>query len=130
MHTTRPTLLSFLGAAVLALAACGGSLPTSVPSIAIPTLPVDGIPSGTAECVDAPTMAIFDQLRATGADLPTVLAANEDVLIAGLGELESSDPTTIAWRDALIDALESGDMDAAAAEIAKLADGEITIATW
>ena len=134
MHTTRKTLLSFLGAPVLALAACGGPMPTSipsitVPSITVPTLPPDGLASGTAACVDAPTMAIIDQLRATGADLPTLLAANKDALIAGLGELESSDPAATSWRDALVDALESDDMAAAAAEIAKLADDEIAITT-
>ena len=72
-------------------------------------------------------MAVIDQLRATGADLPALLAANKDALIAGLGDLESSDPDTIAWRDALVDALESDDMAAAAVEISKLADDEVSI---
>ena len=125
MHTTRKPLLSFLGASVLALAACGGTVPTSIPSINVPTLPP--VASGAAACVDAPTMAVIDQLRSTGADLPALLAANKDALIAGLGSLESSDADTLAWRDALVDALESGDMDAAATEIAKLADDEVAI---
>ena len=127
MHITRKPLLSFLGASVLAIAACGGPLPTSVPSITVPTLPP--VASGMAGCVNAPTMAVLDQLRATGADLPTLLAANKDALIAGLNSMESSDTATTSWRDALVDALESGDMDAAAAEIAKLADDEVTITT-
>jgi hypothetical protein len=84
-------------------------------------------PAGTGACVDAPTMAIIDQLQATGADLPALLAANKDALIAGLSDLESSDPNTTAWRDALVDALESGDVDAAADEIARLANDEVTI---
>ena len=126
MHTRRVTLLSFAGATVLALAACSGS-PSAIPSLNIPTLPPNVMPSGTSACVDAPTMVVIDQLRATGADLPALLAANKDALIAGLGELESTDPDTIAWRDALVDALESGDMAAAATEIAKLADDEVSI---
>lgn len=136
MHTNRESLRMLAGRAAaapalalaLALAACGGgSLPTSVPSVSIPTLPPDVMPSGTSACIDASTMAVIDQLKASGADLPTLLAANKDALIAGLGELESSDPTMTAWRDALVDALESGDMDAAAGEIAKLADDEVAI---
>lgn len=129
MHTKPTTLRSIAvgGAATLALAftlvACGGTLPTSVPSITVPTLPADA----TEACVDAPTMAVLDQLQATGADLPALLAANKDALLGGLGDLESSDPAVTTWRDALVDALESGDMAAAAAEIAKLADDAVTL---
>jgi hypothetical protein len=72
-------------------------------------------------------MAIIDQLRAAGANVPALLAANKDALIAGLGRLQSSDPTTTAWRDALVGALQSGNMTAAAAEVAKLANGQVTI---
>jgi hypothetical protein len=136
MHTrsafkrTFTCLRSLVGAGTLALAlaACGGgSLPTSIPSIDIPTFPADDMASGMAACIDAPTMAVIDQLRATGADVPTLLDANKDALIAGLSGLESSDPTTTAWRDALVGALESGDMDAAADEVARLANDEVTI---
>ena len=129
MHTPPRTLrsLAVAAAATLALAfvlvACGGTMPTSVPSVSIPTLSADG----TAACVDAPTMAVLDQLRATGADAPTLLEANDDVLIAGLGNLKSTDATVTAWRDALVEALEAGDFDAAADEIARLANGEVTI---
>jgi hypothetical protein len=129
MHTRIATLRNLAAAAALTciIASCGGALPTSVPSISLPTLPPDGMASGTGACVDAPTMAIIDQLQATGADLPALLAANKDALIAGLSDLESSDPNTTAWRDALVDALESGDVDAAADEIARLANDEVTI---
>lgn len=127
MHNTRKTLFSLLGASVLALAACGGSVPTSLPSLNVPTLPP--VASGTSACVDAPTMTVIDQIRAAGADAPTLLEANDDALIAGLGALESTDATVTAWRDALVEALEAGDFDAAADEIAKLADGEVTIAS-
>jgi hypothetical protein len=112
----------------LVLAACGGgTLPTSLPTELIPTFPPDDMASGTAACIDAPTMAIIDQLRATGADAPSLLEANKDALIAGLSDLQSSDPNTTAWRDALVGALEADDFDAAAAEIARLAQGEVTI---
>ena len=129
MHTKQTTLRSLAAgaAATLALAfvmaVCGGTMPTSVPSVSIPTLPADG----EAACVDAPTMAVLDQLRATGADTPALLEANDDALIAGLGNLESTDSTVTAWRDALVEALEAGDFDAAADEIARLANGEVTI---
>ena len=111
----------------LALAACGGTIPTSIPSLSIPTLPPDGMPSGMAACVDAPTFALIEQLKATGADVPTLLEANDDALIAGLNGLESTDSTVMAWRDALVDALEAGNFDAAADEIARLANNEVTI---
>jgi hypothetical protein len=130
MHTRRPSLRSFVAAATFALsvAACGGgTLPSSVPSINIPTLPPDDMASGTAACIDAPTMTVIDQLRATGADAPALLEANKDALIAGLSDLESNDPSTTTWRDALVDALEAGDFDAAASEIARLANDEVTI---
>jgi hypothetical protein len=129
MHTRRATLRTFAAAAALAfaLAACGGTLPTGVPSIDIPTFPPDDMASGTAACIDAPTMEIIDELRATGADMPAILAENKDDLIAGLSDLESSDPNTTAWRDSLVDALESDDMNAAAVQIARLANDEVTI---
>jgi hypothetical protein len=117
-------------ALALALGACaGGSLPSipAVPSLGIPTMPPDDFASGTAACIDAPTMAVIDQLRATGADVPALLAEHKDLLILGLEGLESSDPVTVAWRDAFVGALESGDADAAAAEVARLASGEVTL---
>jgi hypothetical protein len=133
MHTNRPTLRSFAAGAAatlglaLALAACGGTLPTSVPSINVPSVPPD-LMSAVPSCVDAPTMALIDQLKAAGADVPTLLEANDEALIAGLTNLESTDPTVTAWRNDLVDALEAGDFDAAADEIARLASNEVTIA--
>jgi len=120
--------LAASAALVVAVAACGSAaLPTTIPSIDIPTFPPDDIASGTAACVDAPTMAVLDELRAAGADVPSLLAANKDALITGLGDLESSDPNTTAWRDSLVGALRSGDFDAAADEIARLSNDEVTI---
>ena len=56
-------------------------------------------------------MEVIDQLRAPGADVPALLAANKDALITGLEDLESADPATMAWRDALVTALTNGDME-------------------
>ena len=126
MHTTRPSFRTFVASAAfaVAVAACNsGTLPTAVPSIDLPTLPADA----AAACVDAPTLAIINQLRETGADVPALLNANKDALIAGLNDMQSGDATTTAWRDAVVNALQAGDADAAAAEIAKLADDEVTI---
>jgi hypothetical protein len=129
MQTLTNTRKAVVAAAfALALAACSGSaLSTNVPSIAVPTLPPDLASAAAGACVDAPTMAIIGQLRATGADAPALLEANKDALIAGLGRLESDDATTMTWRDALVDALEAGDFDKAADEIARLANDEVTL---
>jgi hypothetical protein len=124
----------------LSLAACsgGGSLASSLPSFPddlggtpsddfIPTFPPDDLASGVAACIDPPTMAVIDQLRAPGADVEAILTANEDALVAGLGELESADPRTTEWRDALLTALTADDMARAAAQVAVLAAGNLTI---
>ena len=139
--TLRRLLLTFaIPALVLALVACsggggGGPVASSIPNDLggtpsneiIPTFPPDDLASGAASCIDEPTMAIIDQLRAPGADVPALLAANKDALIAGLGELESADPKTTDWRDALLSALTAGDMTAAAAQVAILVAGDVTI---
>ncbi len=116
----------------LSLAACAGgttasSVPDDLSSVAIPTFPPDDMASGTGACIDAPTMAIIDQLRAEGADVPALLAANKDALVTGLGDLESADPAVTAWRDALLSALTSGDMTAAAAQVALVASNEVAL---
>ena len=124
----RSILLGLAVAAAFALGACQSGTPVpTLPSLAIPTFPPDDLASGTTACIDAPTMVIIDQLRATGADVPALLTANKDALIVGLSRLQSSDPSTTAWRDALVTALRSGDADAAAAEVARLASGDVTI---
>lgn len=131
-------LLLGLAATTLALglAACGGgNLPSGIPDDLggvpsdeiIPTFPPDDLATGTAACIDPPTMAIIDQLRAPGADVEALLAANEDALMAGLAELESADPRTTEWRDALLSALGSDDVAAAAAQVAVLVAGDLTI---
>jgi hypothetical protein len=72
-------------------------------------------------------MAVIDQLTAAGADVTAVLAANKDVLIAGLDTLQPADEATTAWRHELVDALENGDMDSAALQIDTLASGGVTL---
>ena len=131
--TSRAALL-FMGCTTLALslAACGprataSAIPEDLSSMAIPTMPPDDFATGTAACIDAPTMAIIDQLRAPGADVMGLLAANNDALVTGLSDLESSDPAVEEWRDALLTALSSNDMTAAAAQIAVLAAGDVEL---
>jgi predicted small secreted protein len=124
-------LVAALAALALGLGACstsgGAGIPTDIASLELPTFPPDDLATGTAACIDAPTMAIIDQLRATGADVPALLAANKAALMAGLEDLDSADPATVDWRDAFLTALDSGDLDAAAAQVAVLAAGDLTI---
>jgi hypothetical protein len=72
-------------------------------------------------------MAVIDQLTAADADVPAILAADKDVLIAGLHTLQPADEATTTWRDELVDALENGDMDSAALQIDALASGGVTL---
>ena len=123
-----------VGAAALALsmAACNttgsaSNLPGNLSTMAIPTFPPDDLASGTAACIDADTMAIIDQLRAPGADVPTLLAANKDKLTSGLAGLDSADPKVTEWRDKLLQALSDGDMTAAAAQIAALVANQVQL---
>lgn len=137
--TGRPTALlrrALLGLAAsglaLSLAACAGgttssNLPGDVSSMEIPTFPPDDLVSGTAACIDAPTMAIIDRLRAPGADVPALLEANKDALEEGLADLESADPAVTDWRDAFLSALAANDVTAAAVQVAALAANEVQI---
>ena len=122
-----PFLLGLAVAAALALGACNASVIATVPpSLPIPTLPPD-VASGAPDCVDAPTMAILDGIGAAGADVPALLSANKDALIAALDDLESTDPTVTTWRDEFVGALESGNMDLAALQVAKLTNDEVAL---
>ena len=128
----RRTLLGLatIGLAISMAACAPGTTASTIPDLSsaeIPTFPPDDLASGTAACVDAATMAIIDQLRAPGADVPALLAANKDALVAGLGELESADAAVNEWRDALLSALASDDMTAAAAQIALLAANQVAL---
>jgi hypothetical protein len=124
---TRLTASVALAASLaFALGACSGAGASSVPTVpaGVPTLPPSGLASA---CLDASTMAILDQLKATGADVPTILAANRDKLTSGLAAMQPSDPAVVAWRDALVTAINSNDSNAVAAQIALLSSGQVTI---
>jgi len=116
-------------AAALTLGGCAtaaSSIPSlTVPSNVIPT--ANGSASPVAACVDAATMALITQLKAPGADIPGLLTANKDVLITGLNSLQPADPATTTWRDALVKALQDGDMTTASAKISELASGGVTL---
>jgi hypothetical protein len=122
-----PFLLGLGAAAALALGACQGAVIATVPpSLPLPTLPAD-LASGAPDCVDATTMAILDSLGAAGADVPALLSANKDALIAALKDLQSTDPAVTAWRDEFVGALESGNVDLAALQVAKLTNDEVAL---
>jgi hypothetical protein len=124
----RPRFLLLLVAtAAFGLGACtpGASGVPSVPNVSIPTTDPNATP--ITGCVDAATMAVIDQLTADGADVPTLLADNKDVLILGLNTLQPADAATTTWRDELVDALESGDLETAAEKVDELVSGGVTL---
>ena len=131
MHPIRSRIVRAAAGVALAsalaasLGACAGVSSSSLPTVGnLPTVP----PSGAAgACLDAPTMAIIDQLKASGADVPGILAANKDALVTGLNKLQSSDPAVLAWRTALVTAIQAGKADDVAAQVAVLANGQVTI---
>lgn len=132
MHPIRSTIvraaagLALASALAVSLGACAGVSSSSVPTLPgnLPTVP----PSGVAgACLDAPTLAIVNQLKASGADVPGILAANKDALVTGLNKVQSSDPAVIAWRTALVTAIQAGKADDVAAQVALLANGQVTI---
>jgi hypothetical protein len=100
------------------------SLPTSVPS-GVPGLGTNS--AGTA-CLDASTMTIITALQAPGANIQSVLAQNKDALISGLQSFQPADATTKTWRDALVSALQSGDLAAAEAKVKEITTAGITLA--
>ncbi len=119
---------ALLAALALGLGACSGITASNLPTIpgGLPTAPPGG--AGSA-CLDTQTVAILDQLKASGADVPSLLAANKDKLIAGLNQFQSTDSVVVAWRDALVAAIRAGDADTVAAQVAILANGRVTIPT-
>jgi hypothetical protein len=125
-RTRAGAAAALLAALALGLGACSGTSASNLPTIpgGVPTLPPGG--AGSA-CLDAPTIAILDQLKASGADVPSLLAANKDKLIAGLNQFQPTDSAVVTWRDALVAAIRAGDADAVAAQVAILANGQVTI---
>ena len=134
MPARRRSTWSVLGFAVLttlALGACGGagaSVPTVPPSL-VPQVTIGAGMSGGTACVDAATLAVFDQLKASGADVQAILTANKDVLLAGVQTMQVTDPTTTTWKNDLVAALQAGDFTKAADLVAEVASGGITITT-
>lgn len=125
-RTRVGTGLTILASLAFVLGACSGTGASLVPTIpaGAPTLPPSGLASA---CLDASTMSILDQLKATGADTPTILAANKDKLISGLNAMQPTDPAVVTWRDALVAAIHSNDAQAVAAQVALLSSGQVTI---
>jgi hypothetical protein len=117
--------LALLTALVLGLGACSGTTASNLPTL--PSVEVPTVPAGGSACLDADTMAIIDQLKATGADVPSILAANKDKLIAGLNQLQPTDSAVVAWRDALVAAIRSDDAKVVAVQVALLSNGQVTI---
>lgn len=126
------TMLAVLAFAAVGIGACSSSA-SAVPSIAVPSIavPSDILPgasgSPVAGCVDATTMAVIDQVRAPGADVPALLASNKDALIAGLTTLQPADAATTRWRDTLLKALQDGDMTTAATQVDALVSGGVSL---
>ena len=125
--STRAGAATALFAALaLGLGACAGVTASNIPTLPgnVPTVP----PSGAAgACLDTQTLAILDQLKASGADVPSILAANKDKLVTGLGQLQSSDLAVLAWRTALVTAIQAGKADDVAAQVVLFANGQVTI---
>jgi hypothetical protein len=128
-RSARALLLGVAVAAAIGLGACSAgasSLPSvSLPSVALPT--ANSSASPLAACVNPAMMAMISQLKAPGADMAGLLAANKDMLAAGLATLQPADPATIAWRDAMVKALKDGDMTTAQARMADLAGGGVSL---
>ena len=133
--TRRPRgLRSVLGLtllATLALGACGAagtSIPTVPPSL-VPQVTIGAGMSGGTACVDAATLAVFDQLKAPGADVQAILTANKDVLLKGVQSMQVTDPTTTTWKTDLVAALQAGDTAKAVTLLSEVASGGISITT-
>ena len=134
MHTTdRPvararrraaTVLGLAASAALLIGACAGGA-SALPSVELPTQ--DPNATQVTACVDAGTKAVLDQLTADGADIPTILDTNSDLLIAGLQTFQPADEATMTWRDDFIAALEDGDMEAAQAQVDELISGGVAL---
>jgi hypothetical protein len=133
-HRTGPIpRLALIGVVALAAAgigACSGvstsAVPT-LPSVAIPTLPAVSGGSPLTACIDSATFAVIQQLKAPGADVQGILTTNKDVLVSGLQTFQPADPATKTWRDALVAALQSGDMTAAATQVALVTSSQVSL---
>jgi hypothetical protein len=125
------SLLGFATIAALALGACGaaGTSIPSVPPSLVPKVTIEpGMTGGTA-CVDAATLAVFDQLKAPGADVQAILTANKDVLLKGVQSMQVTDPTTTTWKNDLVAALQAGDSAKAVTLLSQVTSGGVSITT-
>lgn len=118
------TLLGLAATAAFLLGACTGGA-SALPSVDLPTQ--DPNATQLEACVDAGTKAVLDQLTAEGADIPTILETNSDLLIAGLQTFQPADEATMTWRDDFIAALEDGDMAAAQVQVEALISGGVAL---
>lgn len=125
------TVVGLAALAALALGACsaaGASVPPAAQSL-VPQVTIEPGMSGGTACVDAATLAVFDQLKASGADVQAILTANKDVLLAGIQKMQVTDPTTTTWKNDLVAALQAGDFAKATTLVAEVSSGGITITT-
>jgi len=114
---------TLLVAIALTVGACAGAGASSLPTLGnVPTVPASG-----SACLDAATLAILDQLKATGADVPALLAANKDKLASGLNQFQPTDPAVKTWRDTLVAAIGSNDAALVATQVAMVSSGQVTL---
>jgi len=119
--------------AALSLFACQGSGPTAVPTLPPNQLMTEGIEASgegaLTGCVDPKTVDLLQQIGQPGADAAGLVKKNQDALLNGLAGFDPSDEPTMTWRDKLVQALESEDAPAVAAQAAMVAAGTITLPT-
>jgi hypothetical protein len=106
------------------------SIPTTLPSIAIPSVAVSMDASGNvAACVDPATFAILNSAMASGADVPSILTTNKDALITSLNNFQPTDPAAVMWKSKLVTALQTGSMADAQAQVQALASGQVSVSS-
>jgi len=116
-------ILTIAGLGIGGCSAAASAIPSTITNATIPPLPTGGSP--LAACVDSATYAVIQQLKAPGADVAGILTANKTVLATGLQQMHPADAATSAWRDALVAALNSGDMAGAATQVALLTNSQV-----
>jgi hypothetical protein len=126
----RLALIGILGLAGLGIGGCSAAasaIPSTLSNATLLPLPLPTGGSPLAGCVDSATYGVIQQLKAPGADVTAILTANKTVLLTGLQQLHPADTATTTWRDALVAALNSGDMTAAATQVALLTSSQVSL---
>ena len=126
----RFALIAILGITGLGVGGCStaaSAIPSTITNATLPPLPLPTGGSPLAGCVDGATYAVIQQLKTPGADVTAILTSNKTVLLAGLQQLHPADAATTTWRDALVAALNSGDMTAAATQVALLTSSQVSL---